>query len=148
MIIDRIDNIRFYSALLPNLEAGLAAIEAQGTEEVGRFAFDGGFFMVQEGVTKPMDEGTYEAHKKYIDVQMVISGSEELAWSELDRLTVAIPYNPEKDQERYDGPKDHIMSITEGMFYAAFPQDGHKAISHTKEQQSYRKVVLKLPVAE
>jgi len=32
------------------------------------------------------------------------------------------------------------------MFYMAFPHDGHKPVSHTKEQQAYTKIVMKLPV--
>lgn len=146
MIIDKLENIRFYTAILPKLEAGLAAIEAQKPLEVGRYPFDGGFFMVQEGSTKPMDEGTFEAHRKYIDVQIILGGAEELAWKDIKDLTTAIPYNAEKDQERFDGSKENAMLITEGMFYAAFPHDGHKAVSHTKEQHTYRKIVLKLPV--
>ena len=146
MIIDHIENIMFYEALLPNLANGMKALNALEKREVGRYEFDGGYFMIQKGVTKPMEEGTYEAHRKYIDVQIVLEGSEELAWKKYDDLTCAIPYNPEKDQERLDGPKDNVMRISEGMFYAAFPKDGHKAISHTKEQQSYVKCVMKLPV--
>lgn len=146
MIIDKIENITFYQSVLPKLQEGLDAIDALENKEIGKYFFDGGFFMVQEGVTKPMEEGTYEAHRKYIDVQIILDGSEELAWKDLKDLTTAIPYNEEKDQERLDGPKDNVMLISKGMFYAAFPHDGHKAISHTKEQQSYRKIVLKLPV--
>lgn len=146
MIIDKIENITFYESMLPKLREGLAAIDALESKEVGKYFFEGGFFMIQEGATKPMEEGTYEAHRKYIDVQILLDGSEELAWKDLKDLTSVIPYNPEKDQERFDGPKENIMLISKGMFYAAFPHDGHKAVSHTMTQQAFRKIVLKLPV--
>lgn len=147
MIIDKIENIMQYEPLLKNLKKGMDAIHALKGLELGRYEFDGGYFMVQKGVTKPMQEGTFEAHRKYVDVQIIVEGSEELAWNDLKDLTTAIPYNPEKDQERYTGPFEHVIKITAGMFYAAFPNDGHKAVSHTKEQQSFTKIVLKLPVA-
>lgn len=146
MIIDKIENIRFYSSMLNNLDAGLAAIDALETKEVGRYEFDGGFFMVQEGSTKPMEEGTFEAHRKFVDVQIILEGSEELAWHEMKDLETAIEYNPEKDAERLTGTFDHVMKIGKGMFYAVYPHDGHKPVSHTKEQQSFKKIVLKLPV--
>lgn len=148
MIIDHIDNIMFYESLLPNLAAGMKAIEALESREVGRYEFEGGYFMIQQGVTKPLEEGTFEAHRKYIDVQIILDGAEELAWDKLENLTTVIPYNPEKDAERLDGAKDHVMLISKGMFYAAYPHDGHKPVSHTTEQHSFLKVVLKLPVQE
>ena len=101
--------------------------------------------MVQKGETKPLDEGTFEAHRKYIDVQIILEGSEEVAWKPAAELTSVIPYDPAKDAERFDGPKDHVFLISAGMFYAAFPEDGHKPVSHTKEKQSFTKIVMKLP---
>lgn len=148
MIVDKISNIMQYEPMLNNLKKGMDAIAALGENpELGRYEFDGGYFMVQKGLTKPMEEGTFEAHRKYVDVQMVIEGSEELAWHDIADLSTAIPYNPEKDQERFTGTFEHVMKISAGMFYAAFPKDGHKAISHTAQQQSYTKIVLKLPVS-
>lgn len=148
MIVDHVDRLLFYHQLLPNLEAGVAALKSRSRWEPGRYEFEGGYFMLQEGETKPMEEGTYEAHRKYIDVQIVLKGCEELAWRDYRELTPVIPYNPDKDQERLDGPRDHVILITEGMFYAVFPQDGHKAVSHTKEPHQFVKAVIKLPVRD
>lgn len=149
MIIDSLEHIGNYAPILPNLKEGLAAIEAaqaKGELEEGRYDFDGGFFKVQKGVTKPFTEGTFEAHRKYIDVQIILDGSEEIAWKELKELTEVIPYDEAKDMARYTGTFEHQIKITKGMFWAAFPSDGHKAISHSKEQQSFTKIILKLPV--
>ncbi|MDO4340284.1 MAG: YhcH/YjgK/YiaL family protein [Eubacteriales bacterium] len=148
MIIDSIDNIMFYQDILPNLKAGMAALNSKKEWKPGRYEFEGGYFMIQEGVTKPMEEGSFETHRKYIDVQILLKGCEELAWKDCKDLTTVVSYNAEKDQERLNGSKDHVMLISEGMFYAVFPQDGHKAISHTDNQHSYFKVVMKLPVKE
>lgn len=148
MIVDRLENILFYEKLLPNLAAGMQKVKEIKNLELGRYEFEGGYFMVQQGETKPLDEGTYEAHRKYIDVQIILEGSEEVAWKPVCELTSVIPYNPEKDAERFDGVKDHVFLISAGMFYAAFPEDGHKPVSHTKEKQSFKKIVMKLPAKE
>lgn len=148
MIIDRIENIKYYESLLPGLNHGLKVLEQLTSQASGRYEFDGGFLMIQEGSTKPMSEGTFEAHRKYVDVQIMLQGCEELAWEEYHKLVTAIPYNEEKDQERLDGAKNHKILISEGMFFAAFPQDGHKAVSHTNEQHHYRKAVMKLRLPE
>ena len=138
MIIDRIKNIEYYETILPGLKNGLNTLRQLPSQEVGRYEFEGGFLMIQEGTTKPMSEGTFEAHRKYVDVQIMLQGCEELAWEEYDLLNPVVPYNEEKDQERLDGERNHSMLISEGMFFAAFPQDGHKAVSHTGEQHHYR----------
>lgn len=148
MIIDRIKNIEYYESILPGLKNGLNTLRLLPSQEVGRYEFEGGFLMIQEGMSKPMSEGTFEAHRKYVDVQIMLHGCEELAWEEYDLLNSVVPYNEEKDQERLDGERNHSMLISEGMFFAAFPQDGHKAVSHTDEQHHYRKAVMKLRLPE
>ena len=102
MIIDKFDNIRFYSCMLNNLENGLQAVEALRNPEAGRYEFDGGFFLVQKGETKPMSEGTFEAHRKYADVQIVLEGSEEIAWADLGDL---------KEDGEYNGDNDKLKKI-------------------------------------
>lgn len=146
MIVDKLDNIFLYEPLVNNLKNGIEAVRALADYEVGRYDFDGGYFMVQKGSTKPLQEGTFEAHRKYVDVQILVEGSEEVAWQDITDLTTAIDYNPEKDAERLSGTYDHVIKISEGMFYIAFPHDGHKPVSHTAEQQSFTKIVMKLPV--
>lgn len=146
MIVDKCENIMMYEPLLKNLKQGMEAVQGLKSLEPGKYEFNGGFFMVQKGCTRPLEEGTFEAHRKYIDVQIIMEGSEEVAWQDITDLRTAIDYNPEKDAERLTGKFDHVMKISEGMFYAAFPHDGHKPVSHTKEQQTFTKIVMKLPV--
>lgn len=145
MIIDKVENIRFYSGLLNNLDNALQAVRALENYEPGKYSFDGGgYFMVQKGDTKPMEEGNYEAHKKYVDVQLMAEGSEEIAWADISDLKEA-SYDEEKDKTVLSGPVEHTMKIGPGMCWIAFPHDGHKAIRHSIEMQSYTKIVIKLP---
>lgn len=149
MMIDHVDNILKYEALLPNLRKGLEAFEtvknAAGLAP-GRYEFEGGYFLVQQGETRPISEGTFEAHRNYIDVQIMAEGSEEMAWEDIRKLETVIPYQEEKDAERLTGKREHVVKITKGMFYAAFPWDGHQAVAHTEERQRFLKVVMKLRV--
>lgn len=146
MIVDSIQHIRDYEALLPCLEQGLVAMGDASGLEPGRYEFEGGFFLVQEGDTTPLDQGTFEAHRKFIDVQFLLEGAEEIAWQEYGDLTCAIAYDEASDKERLDGGREHHLLVSEGMFWAAFPHDGHKAIAHVDAPHHYRKVVMKLPV--
>ena len=148
MIIDKLENIQFYAPILTNLKEGIKAIsdlKKKGAFAPGRYDFEGGFFKVENGSTKLFTEGTYEAHKQYIDVQIIEDGSEEIAWDTLESLMETVPYDEEKDAARYTGDFSHQMKITKGMFWAAFPWDGHRPGAHSKEEQQYTKIILKLP---
>ncbi|MBR2812467.1 MAG: YhcH/YjgK/YiaL family protein [Solobacterium sp.] len=146
MIIDRYENIRFYKDLLPNLDAALKAIEKADEMPLGKYTFDGGWFMIQEGTTRPFEGYTYVAHRKYIDVQILLEGAEEIAWNTLDRLETAVAYDEAGDKERLKGDTDVKTTIYKSMFWAAFPHDAHMAISHSDTPHTFKKIVLKLPV--
>ena len=65
MIIDYLENIGTYRPILPGVDAGLKAAAALGEDPaVGRYEFEGGYFMVQEGETRPVSDGDFEAHRK------------------------------------------------------------------------------------
>lgn len=146
MIIDRTENLMKYQSMLPNLKSGLEALNALKEKKVGRYEFNGGFFMIQQGSTSPVDAGEFEAHRRYIDVQIILSGSEIVVWENISRLTQSVPYSEEKEREMFNGPVAHTFKIEEGMAWVAFPQDAHKACKHLEAQNDYLKVVMKLPV--
>ena len=52
--------------------------------------------------------------------------------SDISELNTVNEYDSIKDAERLDGDKSHNMLISKGMFYIAFPHDGHKPVSHIK----------------
>ena len=149
MIIDKTSNIDFYAPLLQNLAAGMAALNALGDQPAcGRYEFEGGFFMIQEGDTTPMEEGNFESHKNYIDVQIMLHGAEEVAWQDLGDTTEVTPYSPEKDIAFEDGVRSHSALITDGMFYAVFPHDAHRPSAHTSKSHHFLKAVMKLPASK
>ena len=149
MIIDHVKHIHCYDPLLPGLGKAYALVAemAQGKED-GRYEFEGGFFLIQTGQTKPMGEGHFEAHKQYADIQIVLDGSEDVAWAELSDLYEEIAYNPKKDALYLSGATTHSMNIGKDMFYIAFPHDAHRPVRHINEPQSFKKIVLKLPVSK
>ncbi len=147
MIVDKTKNIKFYKALLPNLDNALEALDSLGKDpQKGRYEFEGGYFMIQEGETHSVSDGDYEAHRKYIDVQIIISGSELVGWADTSCLKETDGYDSEKDKEMLSGPDEYCVKVSEGMFWAAFPQDAHKACRDTGEKTAYKKAVVKLPV--
>lgn len=148
MIVDKISNMMNYKELLPYVENGMKAVDALETLEVGRYEFEGGYFMVQKGTTTQAEEKPFEAHRNYLDIQIVVEGAEEMGWDDIADCEVTSPYNPDKDMEKMNGTYKHTMLISAGMFYAVFPQDAHRPCMHMTEPHDYTKIVMKLPVAK
>lgn len=149
MIIDTLANLKHYQKLLPNLLTAIEKMRSLKDWQAGeKYYFEGGFVFFQEGETKPMAEAQFEAHRKYIDVQVVLKGQECLAWSELSELTEIIPYSDEKDVRKFEGENTHTMKISEGMAYICFPWDGHKAVFHIEQPLQFTKAVIKLALNE
>lgn len=145
MIVDKFSNLGFYKSIIKNIDNGIAAVQKLGKAEIGKYEFDGGFFMVQQGTTEPMNEGIFETHKKYIDVHIILEGSEDVAWAYISDLKEETAYDDEKDAAFYKGDTDHIMHVTPGMCYVAYPHDAHMPVRHIDQAQSYTKIVMKLP---
>jgi len=80
-----------------------------------------------ETITKPAEEGQFEAHRKYIDVMIMIDGEEMIYVKEVNRLKeITQPYDEEKDilfaKPETDGT---AVRLKPGMFCILFPQDAH-----------------------
>ncbi|TAH72741.1 MAG: DUF386 domain-containing protein [Anaerolineaceae bacterium] len=146
MILDDCKNYKAYYMFIPKLEAGLKFIQEIQGLSAGRYDGNGMFAIVEEGITGKFNEKRFEAHKKYIDIQILLKGEEKIAWENIDNLRITTAYNPDKDIAFYTGEGSEI-NIKENMFYIQFPQDGHKCGGKTTAVGTeYKKIILKLPV--
>lgn len=143
MIIDKLSRLENYD--LPNLKAALACLEQVRDAAPGRYDFEGGFILLQSGTTTPLANGDFEAHRKYLDVQVMLEGEERFAWAALEDLTVTDPYNEQADRSNHAG-EGCIVQIKTGMFYVLYPTDAHKCCGHVHTPTSFRKAVVKLPL--
>ncbi|WP_175074703.1 MULTISPECIES: YhcH/YjgK/YiaL family protein [Terribacillus] len=146
MIFDLIENLVEYNSLNPKIGNGLKKFNEIEIDYNKRFEFDGGYLFFQEGTTTHIDEGTFEAHKKYIDIQIVLDGSEYVAWAPIDQLEVDVAYNVEKDVVRLNGNPETTMKINKGMAYICLPHDGHKALKYIDKATNYKKAVIKIEI--
>lgn len=146
VIIDLIENLGEYTLLNPKLANGLEKLNAVEVNYHKRFDFDGGYLFFQEGITTHIDEGTFEAHKEHIDIQIVLDGSEYIVWAPINQLKVDVEYNAEKDVVRLNGTPQAIMKINKGLAYICLPHDGHKALKYLNEATKYKKAVIKIKI--
>lgn len=143
MVIDQLSRIEEYTFLLPHLKEVLACLDQNKDAAPGRYEFSGGFILIQEGTTSPLDAIDFEAHRKFLDVQILLEGAETIAWADIDDLAISTPYNEQVDRSNHSGIGCPIP-IRPGMFYVCAPHDAHKACCHKEVPTCFRKAVVKL----
>lgn len=118
--------------------------------EIGRLDIDGDnvYGFSQSYDTKPVANVLYEAHREYIDIQCMISGSEIMGWVPLDKLNVTEQYNAEGDflLGQPAAEFSHI-AFEAGQVMVLHPSDAHApGISFDGTAQPVRKIVLKVKI--
>lgn len=148
MLIEKKERLTQYTSEIPYLAEGLKCLEAHKNDAApSRVTFTGGFMMLQEGITKDMDAGDYEAHRKYLDVQVLLQGDETVVWADIADLTETEAYNSDTDKAMYAG-EGSAVGIRPGMCYICWPHDAHKACRHAAQPAQYRKAVIKLEIPD
>jgi YhcH/YjgK/YiaL family protein len=146
MIIDRLENAGLYRGLGKGIALALDSLRVQ--REPGRHELDGSnvLALVQQYQTKPLIEGKWEAHRKHIDVQFVLSGVERIGWTPVNQLTLTESYNEAKDVAFYTGSGDFV-TVPEGSFVILFPEDAHMPGLAVDAPSPVTKVVVKVRVS-
>jgi YhcH/YjgK/YiaL family protein len=147
MIIDKIENANLYKNLGETISKAFDYITKTNLKNLqpGKYEIDGEniFALISEYQTKPESEGKLEAHKKYIDVQYVISGEERMGYAPLDKQVVIEKYKDENDIAFYNGDRS-FTKVAEGMFAIFFPVDLHAPGINTGNSSRVKKLVIKV----
>jgi biofilm protein TabA len=102
---------------------------------------------VSEGLTKNEEDTKFEAHRKYIDIQHVISGAEQMSVTPLaDKKEELVPYDPAKDVEFMTVNKIVSYEATPDKFFIFFPGDIHRPGVKIGENKIVRKIVVKVKI--
>ena len=101
MIIDCIDNVSFYYGANKRLIRAFKFLREENPAEMaaGKYEIDGSniYALVQSYETKPEEKGVWEAHRKYIDIQYLVSGTERVGYANLAAMTVCREYKEAED---------------------------------------------------
>ncbi len=149
MILDSLDNAGFYGGLPPGLVWGLEWLcehrAALPTLAVGRHEIDGDrlFALVQDVLTKPLEQCRYESHRRYHDIQYVITGVECMGYAAASGLRLTEPYDAGRDVMFYDGVGDAV-TVRAGCFALFTPLDAHAPTAMVGSPTLVKKVVLKV----
>lgn len=115
--------------------------------EAGRNEIDGDVLFVNACSydTRALENCRFEAHRRYIDVQMVLEGQERIDVQFVDALE-AEPFDEEADNMFLDGAAAASVVMTPGTFVACFPEDAHKPGIAVNGSEPVKKAVFKVLV--
>ena len=145
MILDALESGRRYAKDHPLFGRAFAFLRRRGLARLapGRYELGAGMYAV---VARDRGRGkaVLEAHRKFIDIQYVVAGTEQIGWQALERCRRSGKgYSRAKDIEFFRGAPAAMFRVPAGMFAVFFPEDAHAPLAG---RGWVRKVVVKVPV--
>ncbi|KJR97545.1 MAG: hypothetical protein VR65_23300 [Desulfobulbaceae bacterium BRH_c16a] len=148
MIIDVLTNSDRYRALHQGFAEAFAFLRRPDLKDlaVDRYVIDGDnvFAIVAKEPGRSKDETQLEIHEKYIDIQLVLNGIDDMGWrpKSLCRLPAG-EYDPEDDIRFFADTPMVRQPVSPGMFAVFFPEDAHQPLI---AEGQIHKVVVKVAV--
>ncbi len=136
MIFDRLSNAQNYYGVARLIQKGFDFLRRPDlvTLEDGVHEIQGQdvYVIIARGDGVGRERAMLEAHRKYLDIQYVIDGTDTIGWLERDFVQrVKDPYDAEKDLEFfYDRPESWVQ-VPAGSFAVFLPQDIHAPLATT-----------------
>ena len=153
MILDTLDNASKYRSAAPGLEEILreeAALAADCANTSSRKIHGEAMFINDcHYDSHPVDgDARLEAHRRYIDVMLMLEGEEIILVKPTDRIrAVTQPYDESGDAllTKLDGDETAVR-LMPGMFVVLFPQDAHCPARAVGQPAPVHKLIGKLAV--
>ena len=150
MVADRLSNAALYRPLSPRIAQALQFLSRPelASLEDGKHPIDGDnmFAIMLRTQTQPIEQARWEAHRRYIDVQYMVTGTERIGVGHISRF-IQEPYDPELEVIWLNGDGD-FLTFHEGMFMIFWPEDAHQPRVMVNERADVIRAVVKIAVRE
>lgn len=134
MILDHLQQAWRYAGLYPGFDAAFRFLERADLAALadGRYEIDGDrvYALVQRPAGRGLDAARLEAHRRYIDIQVVLAGYEVIGWSSLAVCAGAGEgYDAVQDVELFAGRPAVWTAVGGREFAVYFPEDAHAPLA-------------------
>lgn len=151
MILTGVKDAQHYKGISPYLDAAIDWIQEHFDDEFVKGVYsiecaDGTSMTVKcaEPALLPREKATMEAHKRFIDIQIPLKGTESMGWAPTESLKhEREPYNEVKDVTFYGDTAQCMLHVKYGQMAIFFPEDAH---APNIGLGNHRKLVVKVPV--
>jgi len=136
-----------YRGIHPNLDLALEHITPEFLDSVGceRVELKGGDVYATRFTyeTVSEEESFFEAHRQYLDIHIMVDGSEGVELAPPETLE---EFERSGDFYAYRGPARQRLVLSPGDFLVVFPGDAHRIKMRLGKPETVSKVVFKVRV--
>lgn len=148
MIVTPIQKLDNYSEV-PHAKEIMRFIEEfkKGDMHTGRYEIFGDdlFANANRYDTEPREDRKFESHRKYIDIQIVLDGKEELDWAPIEALEMTDNgFERGDDIAFYDGDELSTVILGGDQCAVLFENDAHRPNIMHKSAENVLKIVFKI----
>ena len=148
MILTTINDSHRYESLNPLFKELFDYVKTHDllNAPLGRIEIDGDRLFINNSLAKALskDEQVLEMHRRYIDVHILLAGSETVGWKPLaDIKNITKDYDAEGDYMLSDDRPTAYVDMTPGDVLIVWPEDPHAPVIGTGE---IRKLIGKVLV--
>lgn len=113
--------------------------------EKGSYEIDGEklFVNIVEYTTTKPEERFWEAHKNYLDVHVMLQGTEQIDLNFIQNMDVK-EFVEKDDFLPMNGDKNSSVILREGDFLICYPSDGHRTAVAVQEPEKIKKAIFKV----
>ena len=150
MLYGTLQHLDSYRGIHPGVRRWLELLRDTDFSQLpdGKYEVDGDrlFYSLQSYENK-LSNDTPESHRKYIDIQFLISGREWMEIAPLENMTEVAEARPEGDIWLHRGSVDGRVLLTGDRFAVLWPEDAHApGIAVDGKPEPCRKCVVKVRV--
>ena len=145
MIIAELSDARSYCGIHPTLDRALELLNDEFLRSVGTETvyLDGErlYATLNRYETVPLENTFFEAHKRYLDIHVLIKGEERVDIANPEKLT---EFEHRDDFYAFHGKGEQTVILRPGSFLVVFPGDAHRIKIRTDGSCAVEKVVFKI----
>ena len=148
MILDVLENARRYLDLHKGFAKAIDFLSRPDLQELpaAKYELDGDrvYAMVSREPGRRKEDALLETHEKYIDIQLVLAGTDEMGWKPRSLCKQpAGAYDHATDMQFFADEPDAWLATQSGAFVIFFPEDAHMPLISSGQ---LHKVVVKVAV--
>ena len=139
-----------YCSIHPRFQKAFDAMVSLAAQpfEKGRHEVDGDeiFINAAEYDTKPRENSIFEAHRKYVDIMLMLDGEERIGCKQVDKLfNITQPYD-ENGDALIAAMEQEFTSVylAPGDMVVFFPEDGHAPGMDWNGSSHVKKLIAKV----
>ena len=147
MIVSKIKDLHRYKGLNNNLDTAIDYILKNDLSNLkyGRNEVDNDNVFINKFSYTGAEEtdSFFEGHKNYLDIHIVLSGSEYLGYADVSELTQVTEYDAANDFMKFEGNVKNYIKLEKNDLAITFPEDIHMPKLKVNDEK-IEKVVCKV----